>query len=188
MPGLLLKQNTMQTVLTEKQVAAIARATLLTHLVKIAKKSIKRAQKEHPKKLTLQVCGPITSGGKGDRDANLIEFNKAVTGLAGLKRYLVFNQMPYEDKIGALVKQIMQKSSLKFAYCMDVLLDFYEPLFEKKYTDMLVFLPGWEASTGACWEYKKGMNLGIKTRQLKDNWEELLAHGITDIYKLTVTI
>ena len=178
----------METLLTEKQVAKIANATSFEPLVKIAKKSITRAQKLHPKKMILQVCGPITSGGKGNRELNLIEFNKAVTFLAKIEKYLVFNQMPYEDKIGELMAQICKASKVKFAYCMDVLLDFYEPIFERKYTTMLVFLPGWEASTGACWEYKKGKKLGMLTYQLKDNWEELIVGGETDIYKLTIKI
>lgn len=130
-------------------------------LAVIAEKTIKKAKAKHPKLLTVQLCGPITTGGKGDRDANLLEFNKAVVGIAKLN-YLVFNQMPYEDKIGELVQSITKNAKRKFAYCMDVLIDFYEPLFEKRYTDILIFLPGWEASIGACWEYKKGKKIVSK--------------------------
>jgi hypothetical protein len=177
----------MQTQLTHKQTTQVSEAKSLCELAVIAKKTIKKAKKKYLKAIVLQVCGPITSGGKGNRDANLIEFNKAVTALASLP-YLIFNQMPYEDKIGSLMSDIIKKTKSKFAYGMDVLIDFYETIFEKQYTDILIFLPGWEASIGACWEYKKGKKFGIKTRQLKDNWVKLIAKGETDIKKLTIKI
>lgn len=177
----------MQTIVTKKQRQKITNAETFTSLLQIAMKSITTARKKYKGAKVIELCAPISSGGKGSVEANLAEMNKAIKMLKKLN-YILFSQMPYEEKIGELKKEQEKKTKRKLAYNMNVLLDFYEPLFEKGYTDMLIFLPGWESSIGASWEHTKGKILGIKTRQLKDNWAELIAKGEKDIKKLTFKI
>jgi hypothetical protein len=175
----------MQTELNKKQKQKIANAESFITLLCVAMKSIKKEKKHHPKALVVELCAPISSGGKGNVKDNIAEMRKAVKALQKLP-FILFNQLLYEEKIGQLKKVIEDKR--KCPYVFEILLEFYEPLFESGVIDILVFMPNWHSSTGANWEYVKAKKLGIKTLQLKDNWEELIAKGETSLKKLTIKI
>lgn len=177
----------MQTELTPKQVKKLAKVKNFAQMAAIAVKSIRKARKKYKGVSTIELCAPISSGGKGSVKANLAEMNKAIEALKDLP-YLLFNQLPYEKKIGALKASAHKKRKNKIAYDMAVLLDFYEVFFNKGIIDILIFMPNWYSSIGACWEYRKAKKNGMKTLQLKDNWAELITNGEKDIKKLTFKI
>lgn len=175
----------MKIILTKNQIVKVAESTDFKTMVKIAIKMIKAAKKKYKKSMVIEICAPISSGGEGSVEKNLIKMNKVIDGLADLE-YIVFDQMPYEKKIGE-IKANREKDG-KFAYDMSVLIEFYEVFFQKKLIDMLVFLPDWKTSIGACWEYFKAKSLGIQTRQIHDNWETLIEQGERNIKRLTYKI
>jgi hypothetical protein len=177
----------MQTQLTKKQLARIDTCKTFRQMSRIAINSINNAIKKEKKPFIIELCAPISTGGKKDIPKNLAAMHKAIQLLKNLP-YTLFNQLPYEDKIGSLKADRAKKRGIKIAYDVSILVDFYEEIFERDLVDMLVFMPNWRSSFGACWEHCKGQKNGIKTRQLKDNWVELITAGETNIYKLTFKI
>jgi hypothetical protein len=104
----------------------------------------------------VQVCGPISTGGKGSIDANLEVFNNKIKELQ-TEGFNVFDQMPFEEP--------MHKMMLRFSkeeYMESILIDFYLPIFEGGYINELHFLPDWQSSHGANWEHKQAEKLAIK--------------------------
>jgi hypothetical protein len=112
-----------------------------------------------PKNLS-QVCGPISTGGKGNVEDNLLEFNKRIIELQE-KGLNVFDQMPFEDPMHR-----MMLSFSKEEYMSNILTDFYLPLFEIGRISELYFLPDWKSSHGAKWEHEQAKRLGIKINYL----------------------
>lgn len=105
----------------------------------------------------IQVCGPISTGGKGSIDANLEVFNEKIKELQDIGLN-VFDQMPFESQIYNLI-HVFEKQG---EYMEAILTDFYLPIFESGYISELYFLPGWESSHGAKWEHEQAERLGIK--------------------------
>jgi Domain of unknown function (DUF4406) len=101
----------------------------------------------------VEVCGPIGSGGLGNLEANLTLFNKTIQELQANGLH-VFDQMPFEYPMQALKK--------KLADPMQILNEFYLPLFESKEIATFYFIPGWESSVGSNWEHDLGKKLGIE--------------------------
>jgi len=69
----------------------------------------------------------------------------------------VFDQMPFEVP--------MQRIKARYpsgALNMDLLLDFYLPIFERGFIETLYFLPDWETSFGARWEHEQAQRLNMK--------------------------
>lgn len=108
-----------------------------------------------PKNLS-QVCGPISTGGKGNIVDNLLEFNKKIIKLQeeGLD---VFDQMPFEDPMHRMMLNFSKEE-----YMHNILTDFYLPIFESGKITELYFLPEWESSHGANWEHEQAKRLEIK--------------------------
>ncbi len=132
-------------------------ATNITSVYKIAERILDRM----PDNL-VQVCGPITTGGRGSVEANLEVFNDKIKELqnSGLN---VFDQMPFEDPMHRIMLDF-QKT--KNEYMNSILDDFYLPLFETRKIKELHFLPDWQSSKGACWEHDMAIKLGIKIHYL----------------------
>jgi len=107
-------------------------------------------------KPVIQVCGPITSGGKGDINLNLLELSNKIVELEN-KGLSVFDQLVFEDATFRL-KDILSKDK----YFMDVFTYFYLPLFRDGHIDELYFLKGWDSSRGAIWEHEQAQKLGLK--------------------------
>lgn len=115
-----------------------------------------------PKPIT-QVCGPISTGGKGSIEENLKMFPKAAEWLSR-KGYNVFSQTPFESPI----ERVKHNYS---GYPYALLEEFYQPIFESKMINTFAFLPGWQLSTGAKWEHEQAEKLGIKILYLPEDWE-----------------
>jgi hypothetical protein len=103
-----------------------------------------------------QVCGPITSGGKGSIEANLEYLNFSIQE-AQKKGLHIFDQMPFEQTLHRILREQTDAENKE-----SILFDFYEPLFESKKIKKLYFVPDWESSHGANWEYKKAKELGME--------------------------
>lgn len=121
-----------------------------TDLLGVAMRIIDRMPKEN----LGQVCGPITTGGKGNIVDNLKFFNETIKKLQ-LEGYNIFDQMPFEDPMQSL------KNKPNGNY-KDILLDFYYPVFKSGHIKKLYFMPGWENSKGAVWEHDIAKELGIE--------------------------
>lgn len=105
----------------------------------------------------IQVCGPISTGGRGSIDANLKVFNTKIKELQ-YKNLNVFDQMPFEDPM----HKMMLKFTKKDEYMESILTDFYLPIFEGNYISEFHFLPDWQSSYGATWEHEQAKRIGIK--------------------------
>ena len=103
-----------------------------------------------------QVCGPISTGGKGSVEANLAYFNEFILQLQE-KGVPTFYQIPFESNIYHLLKNVEYKQTQEH-----ILLDFYLPLFRYGKIKELHFIPGWESSVGATWEYNTVKELGLE--------------------------
>jgi len=108
-----------------------------------------------PKNLS-EVCGPISTGGKGNVQDNLLEFNKRIIELQQ-KGFNVFDQMPFEDPMHRMMLNFSKEE-----YMENILTDFYLPIFESGRIAELYFLPDWKSSHGANWEHEQAKRLGIK--------------------------
>ncbi|MDO8590486.1 MAG: DUF4406 domain-containing protein [bacterium] len=107
-----------------------------------------------PKPVSL-VSGPISTGGRGSTSQNLKVFAEAIEALAKTGE-TVFNQLPFEDKFSELSRRS------KLSYFMLVLDDFFLPILKSGKIDKIWFMPGWETSTGAKWEYEQAKKLAIE--------------------------
>ncbi len=108
------------------------------------------------------VCGPVTTGGRGNVEENLTIFSRTIMTLQQQGRY-VFNQMPYEKKIFFLTRRWQEENpEVAHEYHAPVLEGFYAPLFRTGLIRQGLFLPGWESSKGARWERQQFVQLGIE--------------------------
>lgn len=114
----------------------------------------------------VQVCGPLTTGGRGSFEANVQAFHEAIHWLSNQGK-MVFDQRPFEIPIRQLI--VARKES---GYAYELLAEFYLPIFQSGYIKELYFLPGWESSIGACWEHDQGKLLGIAIFHLPHNFLE----------------
>ncbi|MEX2008458.1 MAG: hypothetical protein WD850_03145 [Candidatus Spechtbacterales bacterium] len=113
----------------------------------------------------VQVCGPISTGGMGSVADNFRIFDMAIELLiAG--RENVFDQRPFEHAV-----QNIKRKGVETGYLMGLLDDFFLPIFETGYIAKFYFLPGWETSKGASWEYEQAKRLGIASVMPHD-WME----------------
>lgn len=116
------------------------------------------------------VCGPITTGGRGNAEENLKVFAKAIRALQQRGRH-VFNQMPYEERIFLLTRRWQEENpAIASEYHGPVLEQFYAPLFRTRLIRRGWFLPGWELSKGARWERQLFVQVGIEICDLNNCW------------------
>ena len=108
----------------------------------------------------VQVCGPISTGGKGSVDANLEVFSNKIKELQK-DGFNVFDQMPFEWPMQGI------KFNLPAGvYPESILNDFYLPIFESGLISEFYFMPNWKTSRGANWEHGEAQRLGIKINYL----------------------
>lgn len=103
----------------------------------------------------LLVCGPISTGGLGSIDANLMKLNETVYKAINSGES-VFDQTPFEDAVKRLRKEFNDTDGTK------TLEAFYRPLLESGFISEMRFLPDWQSSKGATWEHKFAEDHGIK--------------------------
>ena len=117
----------------------------------------------------VQLCGPMTTGGKGSLAANMSYFTKALE-LASHKGLHVFNQMPFQDSI---IRLSVEADSRK-EYCKEILHIFYRGIFRTGFIKELMFLPDWQSSVGARWEREEGQLLGLVISDFPAAWLSLI--------------
>lgn len=96
-----------------------------------------------------QVCGPISTGGRGTIEANLQAFREAINWLTG-RGEIVFDQMPFESHIFRIID-----GGYNTRVNNQLLNDFYGPIFTSGMVTTFFFIPGWESSHGATWEHEE---------------------------------
>lgn len=114
-----------------------------------------------------QVCGPLTSGGKGSISANADCFRKTILKL-NEQEHNIFDQAPFEkiiQKIRANQNHLLPEESNQ-----QLLESFYLPLFKSGFIKKLFFIPGWESSHGAKWEHEKAKEFGIEIIYLEEDF------------------
>ena len=111
----------------------------------------------------IQMCGPISTGGKGTVEANIAEFDKAIYHFTNQGEN-VFDQMPFEVPMQRIKKDVK-------GYDKRILNEFYLPIFKSGKIKKLIFLPDWKSSKGARWEHRQAKKLGIEIVHLKKNWQ-----------------
>lgn len=114
----------------------------------------------------VQVCGPITSGGKGSVKENIAIIKNAIKKLEN-EGLSVFNQTQFEKKFAKLREEsgLNDDESNKL-----VLENFYEEIFNRKLIKRFYFVPGWETSTGSRWERERAKKLGIEIVDLPEEF------------------
>jgi len=138
---------------TAEELLELQRINNYSELVEFALEKLEKLPKP-----VIQVCGPLTTGGRGSFSENLKHFGKAIDFLNDQGR-VVFDQRPFETPFRKLENQKVKQQN---GYDTDLLEKFYLPLFESGRLSELYFLPGWEYSTGARWEHDQAKRLGIK--------------------------
>lgn len=113
----------------------------------------------------VQICGPISTGGKGSVEENISEFEKAILFFSQ-QGEIVFDQMPFQKAMQRIKKNLKNLTG----YDQQLLDDFYLPIFESGKIKKLRFLPDYKSSTGATWEDEQGQRLNIKIIYLEENW------------------
>lgn len=102
-----------------------------------------------------QVCGPITSGGVGKIDGNLAIFRATVERLIAHGKN-IFDQLPFEPHLFRIRESEYHNGELQ------LLEEFYGPIFGSGLVTTLYFIQGWESSFGASWEHNEAKRLKIK--------------------------
>ncbi len=102
-----------------------------------------------------EVCGPITSGGLGSREKNLAAFLKTIDELLAQGK-TIFDQLPFEEKLYQFTQAKWYQGGLQ------LLNEFYMPIFKSGLIDTFYFMPLWHTSMGAKWEHEKAEELGIR--------------------------
>lgn len=103
-----------------------------------------------------EVCGPISTGGRGSVEENLKAFDQTINRLLQEGKN-IFDQVPFERPMFALL------SSGKETRESDRLLTaFYLPIFESSLISTLYFMPDWQSSHGATWEHEQAKRLGME--------------------------
>src|SRR3989344_9432065 len=80
-------------------------------------------------------------------------------------RLNLFRQLPFQ---GVMIR--LGTSWKGQGYCMPLLTEFYQPVFESGYIKTVHFIPGWEKSFGAKWEHEQCGRLGIERIYLPEDF------------------
>jgi hypothetical protein len=114
----------------------------------------------------VQVCGPITTGGKGSVKENIHVMKKVIQRLEK-QGISVFNQTQFEKKFAKLREEsgLSDEESNKL-----VLEKFYNEIFKRNLIKRFYFIPGWKTSKGANWERERAKKLGIEIVDLPEEF------------------
>ena len=141
---------------TPDRILAIKESLDYQDLLLVALDVLEDIDDDYPSRPIIQVCGPISTGGTGSRVKNLEIFSRVIERVVS-DGLVVFNQMPFEDAMGKIFNSSPDMQGTK------LLEEFYLPIFKTNLISMLLFLPGWQNSVGASWEYNQGKKLEIPT-------------------------
>lgn len=120
------------------------------------------------------VCGPISTGGRGNVDLNLRIFAASIIALQQQGRPM-FSQIPYEGKIFHFRNRWYGEDPANAGrYYMPILNEFYLPIFATGRIKKAWFIPGWESSFGSRWEREQLSRHGAEINDLADQWIDTL--------------
>jgi hypothetical protein len=139
----------------DEDLLALEQADTMPQMLQIALGVLKRMPQP-----VAQVCGPISTGGRGSILENLVAFNETIVFLQA-EGESVFDQMPFEAPM-----QRVKTTLPKGQYALTLLDDFYLPIFETGLIKKMYFMPDWESSHGAKWEHEQAKRLGIEIKYL----------------------
>lgn len=105
------------------------------------------------------VCGPISTGGFGNVEANLRAFESTIHAKQKAGKS-VFNQLPFEEKFAKFSQEA------KMAYFTPVLDEFFLPIIKSGYIAEMHFMKDWQSSTGARWEHTTANELGVTIHEM----------------------
>lgn len=114
----------------------------------------------------VQVCGPISTGGLGDRTRNVQRLSLAIHACA-YRKLPVFNQLMFEDMVARF-----SPDHHPDAYDWRILEKFYLSVLYSYLIDTLYFLPDWQTSKGARWERAMGEELRLNMQDYSPAWNE----------------
>ena len=132
-----------------KDKADLLKAKTFVRLQKIAMRVIRRMPQP-----VGEVCGPITSGGYGDKNKNIRAFKAAIKKLI-VQGNNIFNQMPFEDSMERILRTPVFKGGDQ------LLAEFYLPIFKSGLIKTLYFMDNWKTSFGARYEHRQAKKLHI---------------------------
>lgn len=120
------------------------------------------------------VCGPISTGGLGDKMLNIARFEQVVNHFVSKKHGAHFNQIPFEEPLWR-VQDYRKTQEPDVTHPLGagnpLLEEFYRPLFESGFIGAMYFIKGWQSSIGSTWEHELGGLLGIERFYLDDAFE-----------------
>lgn len=114
-----------------------------------------------------EICGPISSGGFGCMQKNLLVFRTAINVMSA-RGHTVFNPLPLQDAMLRLYHPWREENG--DGYCWPILENIYAPIFESGYVECGCFIPNWQGSKGTEWERKTLKKLGIKIFDIPEKW------------------
>jgi hypothetical protein len=161
------KLSIMKDYWTELEIQALKNVATFEEMVPVALTILKKMHLLG--KPIHQICGPISTGGKGSIEANMVYFHRAIQ-VAHEQGLLVFDQTPFQD---AMVRLAADHDARK-EYCTDILHVFYRGVFKSGLVDTLLFLPDWQSSFGATWEWNEAKELGLTAKDYPAEWLHLL--------------
>lgn len=146
--------------------------------VSVVAQSVLRSFPKRKHGSIIQVCGPISTGGFSSVKLNFLVFADAVRLLRERGEH-VFDQTPLEEAVVRMWEK-WKSDPGNTGYCWPILTDIYLPLFESGLIGTLYFLPGWEYSTGTCWERSRGLALKLVIKPYpEDLYKQILdSHGL----------
>lgn len=109
------------------------------------------------------VSGPISTGGFGSRDKNILAFTAAIRHLQQ-RGHSVLDQTPFEAAIGRFARQWAETGGQ--GYPMPILTEFYGPIFRSGLIARVAFMRDWESSFGAQWEHREVKALKLEVEYL----------------------
>ena len=142
---------------------AIASSLNYQDILVIAMDILKKMRNYHAPKPIVQICGPISTGGRGSREENLRVFSRVIERVKA-NGFIVFDQMPFEDDV---IRIYTADPSLRGLALLE---QFYEPIFRSGFIDMLMFAASSKDSFGANWEREKAKLLYIPFIDLADSY------------------
>jgi len=129
----------------------------------------------------IEVCGPISTSGKGSIEENLKEF-EILIGILKELSFQVFDQTPYEKDLHR-IKDTRARMGLFEKYDYALLEEFYRPIMESGIITTLLFLPGYETSTGSKWEEVCGLENDLRALYLDPRWQKQYQNsGVLRVY------
>ncbi len=152
-----------------KHLPELVKATTFTEVGDVMISVLDEMHQKDPGTPIWQVCGPISTGGLGSVELNLLRLERAVHCVRS-QGFRVFNQLPTESALGRLLLE-WKKRNPPDAYPTELLDDCYGRLFRTGKIYGLQFVDDWKSSRGSIWEYKLAIELNMEVEYLPIGWE-----------------